>query len=64
MAKKSKMGRPRLPPGEKLGVMLSFNVSAALVGEIEAHAEDQFMSRAEAARDLIERGLRTRRKGK
>lgn len=51
------MGRPPLPKSKVLGVMLTMNASRAMVRQLDRLAKLRGVSRARAARDVLEDGL-------
>jgi len=53
----AKRGRPKLPKGEKLGVMFCMNIGADTLRQLDALAGLRGVSRARAARDVLEGGM-------
>jgi hypothetical protein len=51
------MGRPPLPKSKVLGDMLTLPVSRAMVRQLDALAKLRGVSRARAARDVLENGI-------
>lgn len=51
------MGRPPLPKAKRLGIMLCLNASQAMVRQLDRLAKLRGVSRAKAARDVMEKGL-------
>lgn len=51
------MGRPPLPKAKRLGEMFCMNVSRATVRDLDTLARLRGVSRAKAARDVLEKNL-------
>jgi hypothetical protein len=50
-------GRPKLPKSQKLGVMFCMNIGPATLRQLDTLAKLRGVSRARAARDVMEKGI-------